>query len=73
MINWFAVSHTFIGLTVISWGGNIGDVLNSVGAAKKKETEILTSSIIGSQIFNLQICLGAPWLITNMIYGDIVL
>lgn len=24
MINWFSVSHTFIGLTVVSWGGNIG-------------------------------------------------
>jgi Ca2+/Na+ antiporter len=33
----------------------------------------MTSSIIGSQIFNLQICLGLPWLIKTSLGGSIAL
>lgn len=36
------------------------------------QVEIMTSSIIGSQIFNLQICLGLPWLIANIVFGPII-
>ena len=37
MINWFAVSHTFIGLTVISWGGNIGGKWYKMGGFKDNQ------------------------------------
>jgi len=42
------VSHTFIGLTIAAWGGNISDVISTCVAAKNKKTEFATSSIIGS-------------------------
>ncbi|CAD8102975.1 unnamed protein product [Paramecium primaurelia] len=64
----FAVSPAFVGLTIASWGGNIQDVLNASLAAKNKKTELATSSIIGSQIMNLQICLGFPWVLTMLIW-----
>lgn len=52
---------------------NFVDAVNATVAAKNRQTELMTSTIIGSQIFNLQICLGVPWLLTNLIYGEIVL
>jgi Ca2+/Na+ antiporter len=67
----FHVSHAFLGLTFVSWGGNISDIINCSIAAKNKQTELATSSIIGSQIFNLHICLGCPWLLANLIFGEI--
>jgi Ca2+/Na+ antiporter len=42
-------------------------------AAKNQQIELMTSSIIGSQIFNLQICLGLPWLIKTFLSGNISL
>ena len=33
----------------------------------------MTSSVIGSQIFNLQICLGVPWLMKTLFDGPIIL
>ena len=54
----FKFSHAFIGLTIGSWGGNIGgnlfyyflivDVVNSSMAAKQRKTELALSAIIGS-------------------------
>lgn len=57
-----------MGLTVASWAGNVGDILNASVAAKNKKTELATSSIIGSQIMNLQICLGLPWMLAILIH-----
>jgi Ca2+/Na+ antiporter len=47
------ISHTFVGLTMACWGGNISDIMNASIAAINKKTEFATSSIIGSQIINL--------------------
>ena len=51
-------------MTILSWGGNIGDTVNASVATKLNAVELLTTSILGSQVMNLQICLGLPWLIS---------
>lgn len=56
------LTASFLGMTIISWAGNVGDALNASVATKLKAADLLTTSILGSQIFNLQICLGVPWL-----------
>lgn len=58
------LSASFLGMTILSWGGNIGDTVNASVATKLNAVELLTTSILGSQVMNLQICLGLPWLIS---------
>jgi Ca2+/Na+ antiporter len=62
------LTHTFVGLTLACWGGNISDVINACVAAKNRQIEFVTSSIVGSQILNLQVALGLPWLVSVIIY-----
>lgn len=67
LVDKLPISHTFVGLTMACWGGNISDIMNATIAAINKKTEFATSSIIGSQIINLQIALGLPWLAHNLV------
>ena len=50
-------------MTIISWGDNIGDIINGCILAKNNFGDLLSTSIIGSQITNIQLSLGVPWLI----------
>jgi Ca2+/Na+ antiporter len=58
------MSASFLCMTLLSWGGNVGDTINATVATKLKAVDLLTTTIIGSQVMNLQICLGLPWLIS---------
>lgn len=55
------IGTTFLGITLICWGGTVGDTMNAAVAVKMKSPDLLITSIIGSQIINLQLCLGIPW------------
>jgi Ca2+/Na+ antiporter len=57
------ISASFFGMSLISWAGNIGDCINASVAAKMNNVDLLTTGILASQIMNLQICLGIPWII----------
>jgi Ca2+/Na+ antiporter len=59
-------------VSLISWSGNIGDCINASIAAKMNKVDLLTTGILASQIMNLQICIGIPWLIYMIIksYSD---
>ena len=61
--NLLKIEQSFLGMTLISWGDNIGDILNAYILSKKNSMETLSSSLIGSQIFNILICLNLPWFI----------
>ncbi len=66
------IKASFLGMTLISWSGSIGDTINASVATKLRKPGLLSTSILGSQVVNLQICLGLPWLISilkNQISG----
>ncbi len=44
----------------------------AIVSAKNLKLELTTSTIIGSQIINLQLCLGIPWLINNLMSGVLI-
>ncbi len=58
------LTPSFLGMTVLAWGGNVGDTINASVATKLNAGDLLITTILGSQILNLQICLGLPWLIS---------
>ena len=61
--NLLKIDQSFLGMTLISWGDNIGDIINAYILSKKNSMETLSSSLISSQIFNILICLNLPWFI----------
>lgn len=53
------ISETVIGLTIVAAGTSLPELLTSIVAAEKGESDIAIGNIIGSNIFNLLFVLGA--------------
>lgn len=54
----FGLSETFVGLTIVSIGTSLPELVTSVVASKKGSNEIALGNIIGSNIFNLLLVLA---------------
>ncbi|MDH8677806.1 calcium/sodium antiporter [Fusibacter bizertensis] len=54
----FGISQTIIGLTIVSIGTSLPELITSITAARKKNTDIAVGNIIGSNIFNVLFVLG---------------
>lgn len=62
--NYFGVPERIIGLTVVAIGTSLPELVTSVVAAAKGETDIAIGNIIGSNIFNVMFIAG----ISSLIY-----
>lgn len=54
----FGMSETLIGLTVVALGTSLPELVTSIAAALKKNTDIAIGNAVGSNIFNLLWILG---------------
>ena len=54
------ISERVIALTVIALGTSLPELVTTVVAARKGETELVLGNILGSNIFNICIVLGVP-------------
>lgn len=52
------MSETLIGLTIVAIGTSLPELVTSIVAARKGETELAVGNVIGSNIFNLLFILG---------------
>ncbi|MBR4513356.1 MAG: calcium/sodium antiporter [Lachnospiraceae bacterium] len=55
----FGMSETLIGLTIIAVGTSLPELVTSVVAAKKGENGLAVGNVVGSNIFNILLILGA--------------
>lgn len=74
----FNVSQRVIGLTILSIGTSFPELVTSIVAVAKKDTDLAVGNIVGSCILNLFLILGVGGLITPLSYtskfnGNIVL
>lgn len=74
----FGLSETFVGLTIVSVGTSLPELVTSMVAAKKGSNEIAMGNIVGSNIFNLLLVLGlaatiAPVTVPAYLFIDCVL
>lgn len=74
----FGLSETFIGLTIVSFGTSLPELVTSVVAARRGNSEIAMGNIIGSNIFNILFVLGiaatlAPVTVPSYLLIDSVL
>ena len=74
----FGLSETFVGLTIVSVGTSLPELVTSMVAAKKGSNEIALGNIVGSNIFNLLLVLGlaasiAPVTVPAYLFVDCIL
>lgn len=55
----FGLSQTFIGLTIVALGTSLPELVTSIIAARKGENDIALGNVVGSNIFNILLVLGA--------------
>lgn len=71
------MSETLVGLTIIAIGTSLPELVTSITAALKKESEIALGNIVGSNIFNILFVLGSasaisPLPVNDKVFTDIV-
>ena len=71
--NILKISESFLGLTIIAMGTSLPEIATSIRAAKRKKSEIIIGNIIGSNIYNLLLILGASSLFKNFNYDKSIL
>lgn len=62
----FGLSEAIIGLTIVALGTSLPELVTSVIAARKGESDIAVGNVIGSNIFNIFLILGASSTILPM-------
>ncbi|WP_156291570.1 calcium/sodium antiporter [Oceanobacillus salinisoli] len=74
----WGMSETLVGLTIVAMGTSLPELVTSVTAALKKESEIALGNIVGSNIFNILLVLGTSSVITPLpvngkVFSDVLI
>ena len=62
----FGMSETLVGMTIVALGTSLPELVTSMVAAKKGESDLAVGNVIGSNIFNILFVLGFSALISPM-------
>lgn len=74
----FGMSETLVGLTIVAVGTSLPELMTSITAAIKRETDIALGNIVGSNIFNILFVLGtasfiSPLKVDSKLFFDLFL
>lgn len=70
LAEYFGVSQSFIGLTIVAIGTSLPELASSAVAAYKKNSGIAIGNVVGSNIFNIFWVLGASALIKPLPFKE---
>ncbi len=62
----FGMSETLVGLTIVAVGTSLPELVTSIVAAKKGESDIAVGNVVGSNVFNILFVLAVSAAITPM-------
>ena len=65
----FGISQTIIGLTIVALGTSLPELVTSIVAARKNELDMAVGNVIGSNIFNILLILGAAATISPVAFS----
>ena len=68
LANSFGISERIIGITVVSVGTSIPELVTSLVAVFNKEKSISLGNLLGSNIFNVFAVLGITSLVTPLLF-----
>lgn len=66
----FGFSEALIGLTIVAFGTSLPELVTSIVAARKGESDIAVGNVIGSNLFNILMILGVSATILPMKVSD---
>lgn len=58
----FGMSERLVGLTIVALGTSLPELVTSVISARRGHSDIAVGNVVGSNIFNILLCLGAAGL-----------
>lgn len=61
------IPDTVAGLTVLAAGTSVPEVVSGIIVTRKGKGEMAISNSLGSNVFDILICLGLPWFISTVI------
>ena len=64
----FGMSETLVGLTIVALGTSLPELVTSIVAARKNELDMAIGNVVGSNIFNILLILGAAGAISPMVF-----
>jgi len=64
------VPEFLMGLVVLSVGTSVPDALSSILVARNGQGNMAVCNVLGSNVFNILLGLGLPWMIANFIYDE---
>ena len=67
----FGMSETLVGLTIVALGTSLPELVTSIVAARKNELDMAIGNVVGSNIFNILLILGAAAAISPMTYKTV--
>jgi K+-dependent Na+/Ca+ exchanger-like protein len=67
------IPEVIIGLTVLAIGTSVPDMISSVIVAKQGRGGMAVSNAVGSNIFDILIGLGLPWLLYSLTTGESII
>lgn len=59
MAHSFGMSERLVGLTIVALGTSLPELITSLVAARRGHSDIVVGNVVGSNIFNVLLCLGA--------------
>ena len=71
MASYFGITERVIGITVVSVGTSLPELVTSLVAVVKKEKSISLGNLLGSNIFNVFAVLGVTSLVSPLIVNDL--
>ncbi|VDM33452.1 unnamed protein product [Hydatigera taeniaeformis] len=63
------IPDTIMGLTFIAAGSSVPDAITSIIVVREGEGDMAISNAVGSNIFDILVCMGLPWLVRSMVIG----
>jgi len=66
------ISPITMGTLVLAVGTSVPDAIGSILAAKSGEADMAIANAIGSNIFDILLGMGLPWLLVNVAKGELV-
>jgi len=67
------IPEVIIGLTVLAVGTSVPDMISSVIVAKQGRGGMAVSNAVGSNIFDILVGLGLPWLLYSLTTGESII
>ena len=64
------IPDTVAGLTLLAAGTSVPEIVSGIIVTRKGKGDMAISNSIGSNIFDILICLGFPWFVSTVILGS---